>query len=423
MKEEFLHFLWKHKLFLTKKIYTSQNEEIVVVKTGSHNKNSGPDFLNAHLKINGQAWVGNIEIHLKSSDWYLHYHEVNTTYDAVILHIVWEHDVEVYMKNDKALPTLELKNYVNNKLLANYRNLFSKELRWIPCERSMDKVDTFLIQNWLERLYFERLENKAVVIKGLLRETNNDYEAVLFQLLAKNFGLKVNGVAFFNLAKSIDYTIIRKLRFDSLALSALLFGQAGFLEEDYEEPYFFKLKKEYAYIKHKYNLKTLSGNQFSFFRMRPTNFPTVRIAQLIMLLHQHQNLFSQLMKYEKIVDFYKCLKVEVDTFWQKHYTFQTTSKTSLKRITESFIDLLLINTILPLRFVYFQETKQLDNETFVELIQQINSEKNSILKKFNTINIKAKNALESQALLELKNNYCNEKRCTECVIGTYLLRN
>ena len=422
MKEDFLHYLWQYKLFSLAELKTTEGEELIIVNSGLHNKNSGPDFFNAQLKIDDQTWVGNVEIHINASDWYLHKHEEDENYDAVILHIVWNNDAAVFMKNNQPIPTFELKNIVDKSILNNYQKLFSKQQRWIPCENQIQEVDSFLLKNWLERLYFERLENKSDLINELLQKSNNDYEAVLFQLLAKNFGLKVNGDAFLQLARSFDFSILRKVRFNELQLEALLFGQAGFLEEEVEEVYYQALKKEHEYLRHKYNLHAIA-NGFQFFRMRPNNFPTIRIAQLVSLFQKYQNLFSNLMELDKLEDFYKLLSVEVNDFWKTHYTFETESKKSPKKLTKSFIDLLLINTIIPLKFVYLQNRGEVIGEDILKLIQQIKPEKNSIISKFSDLKIPSENAFETQALLELKNNYCAKKRCLECAIGNSLVRN
>lgn len=423
MKEEFLHFIWQYKLFDVNNLKSELNETIQVVKAGLRNTNAGPDFLNAQLKINDQLWVGNIEIHINSSDWYAHKHEQDKNYDAVILHIVWQHDSEVFMKNNHPIPTLNLKNVVDESLLKNYQKLFSKQPCWIPCEKQITTIDSFLMGNWLERLYLERLENKSVLIKELLARSNNDYEAVLFQLLAKNFGLKINGDAFLQLVQSFSFSTLRKVCFNEQELSALLFGQGGFLEKDVENEYFIQLKKEYDYLKYKHNLEPIANNLFQFFRMRPTNFPTIRIAQLVALFHKHQNLFSKLMQLNIIEDFYKLFSVEVNDFWKEHYTFETESKKTLKKLTKSFVDLLLINTIIPLQFVYKQSKgEEVNEEDFFKLIKQIKPEKNSIIDKFSDLKIGVNNAFDSQALLELKNNYCTEKHCLQCAIGNHLLR-
>lgn len=422
MNEEFLYYVWKYKIFSDINLQTSDDKAVSILKAGIHNKNSGPDFLNSQVKIDYQLWAGNVEMHVKSSDWYLHKHEEDSNYDAVILHVVWEHDVAVFNKNNKPLPTLELKNFVSKELLENYNSLVYHQQQFIPCENQLTAIDDFLLNNWLERLYFERLEHKSTIIKDLLLDTNADFEAVLFQLLAKNFGLKVNGEAFLQLATSMDFSVIRKERFDLEQLTALFFGQAGFLEEELEAHYHQQLKEKYKYLKHKHKLNSISKNTFQFFRMRPQNFPTIRIAQLTSLLFAHQNLFSKLMSIHRKEDFYTLFSFEVDAFWKTHYTFDSESKKSSKKLTKSFIDLIIINTIIPLKFVYLKSRGAVDENRIIQLIKQVPSEKNSVISNFSALEIKSKNAMESQALLQLKNNYCTKKSCLQCAIGNSLLR-
>jgi len=422
MNEEFLYYVWKYKIFSDINLQTSDDKAVSILKAGIHNKNSGPDFLNSQVKIDYQLWAGNVEMHVKSSDWYLHKHEEDSNYDAVILHVVWEHDVAVFNKNNKPLPTLELKNFVSKELLENYNSLVYHQQQFIPCENQLTAIDDFLLNNWLERLYFERLEHKSTIIKDLLLDTNADFEAVLFQLLAKNFGLKVNGEAFLQLATSMDFSVIRKERFDLEQLTALFFGQAGFLEEELEAHYHQQLKEKYKYLKHKHKLNSISKNTFQFFRMRPHNFPTIRIAQLASLLFAHQNLFSKLMSIHRKEDFYTLFSFEVDAFWKTHYTFDSESKKSSKKLTKSFIDLIIINTIIPLKFVYLKSRGAVDENRIIQLIKQVPSEKNSVISNFSALEIKSKNAMESQALLQLKNNYCTKKSCLQCAIGNSLLR-
>ena len=422
MKEDFIHYLWKYQLFDISNLTTTQNESISILKLGAHNLNSGPDFLYAKIDIDNQLWFGNVEIHLKSSDWYLHQHETDKNYDAVILHVVWEYDTDVFIKDNTPIATLELKNIVSKNVLNNYQKLSSKNTQWIPCEKELHTIDSFLLNNWLERLYIERLEDKSKSIALLLKASKNDWEAVLFQLLAKNFGLKVNGDSFLKLAKSIPFSIIRKERNDLTKLSALLFGQAGFLSDNVESSYHTELRNEFKYLQRKYQLTPLSKHEFQFFRMRPSNFPTVRIAQLIALYHQHQNLFSTVINIETIENLYMLFTIEVSEFWNSHFTFEKTSKRTKKKFTNLFLDLIFINTIIPLQFTYQKTTNSIDEERLFGKMKGLKPEKNSIILKFSELKIEAKNAFESQALLELKNNYCASKRCLECAIGNKLLR-
>jgi hypothetical protein len=422
MNEEFLHYVWRYKMFSKVDFKTTGNAHLSIIKAGLHNKNAGPDFLNAQLKIDGQTWIGNIEIHLKASDWYLHNHEKDLNYDAVILHVVWESDVAIYMKNNKPIPTLVLKNLIDETVLNNYKNLFLAPTAWLPCKNAISTVDKFIFNNWKERLFFDRLERKSEEINTLLQQENNNFEAVLFQLLIKNFGLKVNGSSFLRLAKSVDYAVIKKLRFHTKQLAALLFGQAGFLEEQTEVEYQKELRKEYDYLKHKFRLNNIPKNEFSFFRMRPNNFPTIRIAQLVALFHKHQNLFSKLMALDNLKEFYELFTIVVNPFWQTHYNFESISKKSPKKITTSFVDLLIINTIIPLKFLFQKRRGEVDEEFFLVLLKKMKPEKNSIISKFSEIGVSSKNAFDTQALLELKNNYCAAKRCLECAIGNTLLK-
>ena len=422
MNEDFLHYVWLYKMFSKVDFKTTGNEHLSIIKSGLHNKNAGPDFLNAQLKIDGQTWIGNVEIHLKASDWYLHNHEKDLNYDAVILHVVWENDVAIYMKNNKPIPTLVLKNFIDETVLNKYKNLFLAPTTWLPCKNAISTVDKFIFNNWKERLFFDRLERKSEEINTLLQQENNNFEAVLFQLLIKNFGLKVNGNSFFRLAQSVDYSVIKKLSFHTNQLAALLFGQAGFLEEETEDDYQKELRKEYDYLKHKFKLNHIPKNEFSFFRMRPNNFPTIRIAQLVALFHKHQNLFSKLIAIDNLEEFYELFTVVVNPFWQTHYNFDSISKKSPKKITTSFVDLLIINTIIPLKFLFQKSRGEVHEEFFLVLLKKMKPEKNSIISKFSEIGVSSKNAFDTQALLELKNNYCAPKRCLECAIGNTILK-
>lgn len=421
MKEKFLHYVWKHQLFSQNNLHSTELNSIEIISAGIHNSNSGPDFLNAKVKIDEILWVGNVEIHIKSSDWYLHQHEKDTSYDSVILHIVWEDDVEVFSKNNQRLPTLIISSLIASDMLKNYHQLYSKQQRWIPCENTVNTIDSFVFDHWKERLFFERLEEKSIVIQGLLTQFNNDYEAVLFKLLAKNFGLKSNAEALFNLANSIEYSLVRKTQNDPFTLQALFFGQAGFLQHDFEEQYAIDLQTEYNYLKHKFNLQPIHNGQFQFFRMRPANFPTIRISQLAALYYKQQNLFSKLMKINDLSEIYQLFTVELHDFWNTHYTFQKVSPKRAKRITKQFVDLLLINTVIPLKFNYLKSRGEVYEEDFLVLIKQLKPEQNSIISKFKELHIGAINAFETQSLLQLKNNYCAKKRCLDCAIGNVIL--
>ena len=422
MQEDFLHYLWKHKKIIANSLKTTKGELVSIINVGEHNHNTGPDFFNAQLKIGEQLWAGNLEIHIKSSDWYLHNHETDVNYDNVILHVVWEHDTEIFRKDNTKIPTLELKHYVPQDALNGYQKLFNNNRKWINCENDFASTPEFIMSNWLERLYFERLERKANDITALLHENTNNWESVLFKMLFKNFGLKVNGDAFASIANSFDFSIIRKQQSNLLSLEALLFGQAGLLEDDYQEAYFLELAKEYQFLKQKFTLTNTNVTSLQFFRLRPPNFPTIRMSQLANMYYLHQNLFSKIIAANTLNEFYTFFTVETSTFWETHYTFNKASKASKKKVTKAFVDLLLINTIIPIKFSYAKQLGKTIDEEIIRMLQQITSEKNSIVDKFNGLKKVSHSALESQALLQLKNEYCDKNKCLKCAVGNSLLK-
>lgn len=421
MQEDFLHYIWKFKKFHIINLKTQKGEAVEIISVGKHNQNSGPDFFNAQLKIDNQLWAGNVEIHLKSSDWFLHNHEKNKAYDNVILHVVWEHDTEVFRNDNTPIPTLRIKDYINNMVLDNYQELINKNGKWINCEKDFPKVDDFLLDHWLERLYFDRLESKSEVIKALLAESKNDWEAVLFKMLAKNFGLKVNGESFFSLANSMDFSIIRKTQNNQQTLEALLFGQAGLLQEDLQDAYYLSLANDYQFLRQKFNLDNKPVLPLQFFRLRPPNFPTIRLSQLASLYVNQQNLFSKVIETNTLEDFYELFKVSTSNFWKTHYTFQKASRPSSKNLTRAFVDLLLINTILPIKFCYAKQKGADIDDLILKMIHLIPLEKNSIVVAFSNYRSVSNSALNSQALIQLKTNYCVKNKCLQCAIGNSLL--
>ncbi len=421
MKENFLVYIWKLKLFLVNELATTEGEKIVIKSVGVENLNSGPDFFNAKIKIGNQLWAGNVEIHVNSSDWYIHNHEQDKRYDTVILHVVWEHDVTVFRSNNQPVVTLELKKYVSKSVLTNYTKLFKGRKNWINCEQLFSSTDSFVMNHWLERLYFERLEQKMIVIEQLLKVYANDWESVLFILVAKNFGLTVNAEAFMNFAKSLDFSVIRKQSANILSLEALFFGQSGLLSKNYESDYFKTLQGEYRYLKIKFNLQSIKENQIQFFRLRPTNFPTIRLSQLAMLYHKHQNLVSKIVAARCLEDYYALFQIAATSYWKNHYTFDKISKKSDKRLTKAFIDLLLINVIFPFQFLYYRKSGISKNLAIMNYMKQLNPEKNAIISKFSALGFRSSNAFESQALLQLKKEYCSKLNCLHCEIGKTLL--
>jgi len=422
MQEDFLHYIWKFQKFSKTDLNTQDNDSIEIVNQGSHNLDSGPDFFSAQIRIGEQLWVGNVEIHLKSSDWYAHRHEIDTAYDNVILHVVWQHDVDVFRKDNTVIPTLELKNRIDNSTLSSYNKLFSGKKNWIPCEDSFGEVDDFVLQNWLERLYFERLENKSDLIFELLEHSKNDWEAVLFMVLAKNFGLKNNGQSFLSMARSFDFSVLRKLQKNQTQIEALLIGQAGLLETESDGDYFNKLKTEYQFIKNKFQLENRDVLPAQFFRLRPVNFPTIRLAQMAALYFVNHQLFSKVISAKNKEEIYKLFNSSASEFWDTHFHFNSLSPKRKKRLSKEFIDLIIINTILPVLFCYHKHTGKEIPDHLLELIKSIDKEDNNLVNSFNELKHIAENAMHSQALIEMKLNYCDRKRCLQCAVGNELIR-
>lgn len=421
IKEDFLHFIWKYKLFQLNHLRTTDHQSVQLIHCGAHNKNGGPDFFNAKLTIAGQLWVGNVEIHLRSSDWYAHQHHKDKLYDNVILHVVWEHDGDIFSLFNRKIPTLVLSDYTNFYLISNYQKLYLKKPVFIACETDLSEVDPFVWNNWLENLFIERMEEKAVLIQDMLQKYANDWEAVFFCLLAKNFGLHVNGDAFLTLAESIPYVVLRKEHNNPQHIESLLFGQANLLDEELFDPYYAKLREQYNYLKHKYKLTEIPI-PLQFFRLRPANFPTIRLAQLAAVFTQRNYLFSKIIATNTVEELHRIFEVSISEYWNTHYTFQTSTKDSKRKLTIKFINLMIINTIIPIRFVY---QKQLGKENFEELLALINSikpESNVQIDQFRKIGVKVESAFASQSLLQLKNRYCIQKKCLACSAGNFLIQ-
>ena len=424
MQEDYLHYLWEFQKWKHLELFTSEGFPVNVISPGKHNHLSGPDFFNSRLLIGEQEWAGNVEIHINSSDWYLHGHETDPAYDNVILHVVWNHDCDIFRRDNEALPVLELRNIVPEQALKSYNNLLDNSRgRWINCEKEFPNLDAFTLNNWLERLYLERLEEKAGLIFDLLEKSANDWEKVLFVLLARNFGLNVNGDAFFSIANSIPFHVIRKLRKDQKTMEALLLGQAGMLETKVQEPYLFELKEEYEFLQKKFRISREGIIPVKYFRLRPDNFPEIRLAQFAAVYHEHAFLFSKMLAAQNSGDLKKLFSAGISRFWETHYTFKKEHKRRKKSLTPAFVELLIINTLVPLRFCYMRRRGEEREEHLLELISNIKREENQIVKEFNRLRPgTAVDALQSQALLKLKKGYCDKNRCLHCALGLKVLQ-
>ncbi len=420
MKEEFLHYIWKYNLYTNSVLETTNKERIVILNPGMHNYDSGPDFFNAKIKINDTIWVGNVEIHINSSDWHKHNHHKDEAYDNVILQVVYKHDKDIARTNGEIIPSFEITFDPN--LLTNYESLICRET-WIPCHDNVKQVDSFTIYNWLDALAIERLEEKSERINQLLELTHHSWEESFYILIARNFGFKLNSEPFEQLAKSLPLNCLAKHKDNLFQIEALLFGQAGFLDDDSGDTYYEDLNKEYLYLKKKFNLKSIDKHLWKFLRSRPVNFPTIRIAQFAKLIYNSSSLFSKILEAQEIKDYYHLFGVEIADYWENHYLFNKESIHKSKNLGKSAIDILLINTVIPFIFYYGKSKGLYDvQERAIALLENIKAEKNRMISRWIGLGIIPKNAFETQALIHLKNRYCNHKKCLYCQIGNSIIR-
>ncbi|MCW5517759.1 DUF2851 family protein [Muriicola sp. Z0-33] len=422
MYEDLIHYIWKFRKLSQRALTTTANDALRILDYGTHNHFSGPDFFNAKVEIAGQLWAGNVEMHIKGSDWYRHQHHLDRKYNNVILHVVWNNDVPIFGSDNREIPTLELRHFISDTLLLNYNQLFNNlNNNFINCEKHIGRLDPFLLDNWLERLFFERLEKKSIEIGHLLKASENNWEQVLFLLLLKNFGLKINGASFMSIGKAIDFIVVQKTRGIPYQLESILFGMAGLLEsEEIRDRYYLKLKSEYTYLKNKFNLDNSSVIFPEFFKLRPVNFPTIRLSQFA-TLYNKRHLFSLVIAANKRAELIKIFRLTTNDYWTSHFVFGKYSAPIIKRVTPKFIDLLLINTVVPIKFCYARHLGNDISDALLELIAEVRAERNSIVTAFQDLGVRASNAMNSQAILQLHNGYCVKNKCLQCAIGVQLL--
>ncbi len=420
MTEEFLHFVWQFGLFDREKLQALTGEEIDIISTGQYNTDAGPDFFNARIRINGIKWAGNVEIHLRSSDWKKHGHSKDKSYNNVILHVVEEYDTDVLINENTIVPTIKL-NY-NKLVLENYKNIYGST-NHIACSRHIKIIDKDIFKLFFYSLATERLEQKTFNIKQDLIKSNNNWEEVFYINIARNFGFKVNNQPFSMLAESISLKDLAKQKNNLLQIEALLFGQSGLIPKNAEHPYIKSLNSEYIFLKTKFTLTSLQSSIWKFLRIRPVNFPTIRIAQFAALIFNSSALFSKIIEQEKLESLIKLFSVKASTYWDTHYTFEKISQEEEKTLGKESIKILIINTIIPFLFLYGKEKgKEEISERALKFLDQLSVENNTIIRQWNSLNIKAKNALESQALIQLYNNYCLKRKCLQCQCGTTIIR-
>ena len=422
LKEDFIQYLWRVKKINFHDLKTTQGETIEIIDVGRHNTNAGPDFLGAKIKIGKIFLAGNIEMHLRSSEWIKHKHHNDLAYQNVILHVVLVEDEVIYHRNKSRIPCLELRSRIPPRLSKTYLKLINNEA-WIPCQHLFHKVSEIQLALWLDRLLVERLQRKTAYIAERLMATQNDWETCFFQLLCRNFGTKVNADPFEWLATIIPMNLLAKHQDRLLHIEALLFGQAGMLEGEFVDAYPNKLKKEYQFFRKKYSLEPIHTASWKMLRLRPANFPTIRIAQLASLVFKTRHLFSKSLAAKNVKELENMFNLEVSTYWQTHYVFDKATAKRKKKMGKSTIHLLIINTIAPFLFMYGKKNgEQSFQDQALKLLEQIPAEKNKIISRWKELGLAPTSAYETQALLELKNNFCDRKACLSCTVGHEVLK-
>jgi hypothetical protein len=421
--EDFIHYTWQYQQFDKNNLKTTNQHSLSVIKTGVRNFNSGPDFENARINIAGIEWAGKVEIHLKSSDWNRHQHQHDKAYDNVVLHVVWEHDMEVFRTDNTAIPNLEIKDLVYADTLQKYENLI-KNAAEIPCKHQLSEVSELSKISMLEKALAHRLQQKSNGLSTLVKAVNGNFEELAYRVFARNMGFKLNSEAFLRLAESLPLKFIQKHKGNLFQIEALMLGQAGFLENPQDE-YSENLATEYKFLAQKYNLTSLKMQrlEWRFLRTRLGNFPTVRISQFAAILNQNQGLFSLFLEDANKENIEKALQILPSTYWQKNYDIGKVSETKLNGIGKSSIENLLINTSVQLLAFYADIT---DNHSYFEkaigILENIKPEKNFITKIWEDLDFKCTSAFDSQALIEQYNFFCGAKKCTQCPIGVEILK-
>ncbi len=418
MNEDFVQAVWKHQLFNQQEFKTTNGQSIRVVHPGTLNTDAGPDFNSAKVFIDNLLWVGNVEIHVHSSDWNKHHHYTDSAYNNVILHVVYIDDVEFCKTaNDLLLTTLVIKPYLNSELVENYQLLLA-DLREIPCKHWWLRMEEPIVEKWLERMCVSRYEQKCILLRERLFALNGHWDQLFFEILSRQLGFFVNAEPMEQLAQSIKTEWIQKLAYQPLSIEALLFGQAGMLNRNFDDNYPNELKNEYAYLQKKYNIKPIVNTNWKFSRLRPSNFPTIRIAQLAAILIKHPRLFSDCLNIQKAKDAYHFFDVEVYTYWESHYTFDRETKEKGKKIGQDSIEQILLNTLCLLWILYANvKGEEVYLEKAFDLMEILKPEENRFVKSFAETQFKFRNSIHSQGLRFLKENYCDEKKCLTCSIG------
>jgi hypothetical protein len=424
VKEDFLHYIWQHQYFSKLNLATIEGEPLQVLRIGYYNTDAGPDFREALLKIGEVEWSGSVEVHIKASDWHRHQHQFDQKYDQVVLHVVWEADKPVYRMDGTHVPVLELKTRTDLSLLHVYDRLL-QEKNAIPCAAFWSSVPAITKTGMLERALVERLEAKGEQVLQMLQSYHNDWEQTTYHILLRGFGFKINQQAMEQLASALPLSVVRRHQHSLLQLEALLYGQAGFLEEP-EDEYAVQLRKEYDFLSHKYKLgaDALPRHLWNLLRMRPANFPTVRLAQLVAVLHRQQAFFSKVLAAGTVKQFENLFQAPVSAYWQKHYQLSREANTPQpQHMGKNSIQNLVINVAVPLLAAYaIYSGERLYMERAVSLLETLKEASNKFTRLYEELGWQAKSAADNQAALGLYHQYCAPVRCMRCAIGNKIMK-
>lgn len=418
--EQLLHYVWKHKIFPLKELKTTTGQQVEVIDTGLANTDAGPDFFNAKLKLDGVLWIGNIEIHERSSDWFKHGHHADAGYNSVILHIASEIDTEISRSNGERIPQIQL--ICPEAVRTNYKELLETD-SYSPCYRIIPSLPPFTAHSWMTALQMERFEQKATLLNERLKRCQGNWEDAFFITLARNFGFGLNGDAFETWAHRLPFRAVDKHRNDLFQIEAIFFGQAGILEDSDGDGYYLRLKKEYTYLQHKFGLIPMDASLWRFLRLRPANFPHIRIAQLACLYHRAYGLLSRIMETETLQGVRDILKGGTSEYWLTHYTFGGSSPSRPKTLSNTSLDLLIINTVVTFLYAYgLHKGNRVLCARAGSFLEELKAENNYITRMWEQCGMKASNAADSQALIQLKKEYCDKKKCLYCRIGYEYLK-
>ncbi len=428
--EQLLHYVWRHKMFPLQEMHTTDGKLVEVIDPGLHNRNAGPDFFNAKVKIDGTLWVGNVEIHDRSHDWYIHGHDHDSAYNNVVLHVAGVVDDNVITSDGKFLPQLQLD--VPKEINDHYKELLETD-QYPPCYKIIPDLTKLTIHSWMSALQTERLEQKTEAIKARVDRNNGSWENGYFTTLARNYGFGINGDAFEMWANTLPLKAVDHHRDDVFQIEAIFMGQAGLLElntipsqyqrDALNEGYFAKLRNEYQYLAHKFSMKPMDATMWRFLRLRPQNFPHIRISQLANLYYSRRAGLSSLVECTTIEQLKAVLATSVTPYWETHYTFGSTSCRNDKNLSPASLNLLMINTAIPMLFAYgkHKSDEALCDRAF-DLLEQLKAENNHITRLWQQCGLIAQNAGDSQALIQLKKEYCDKKDCLRCRIGFEYLK-